>query len=205
MKRNTSIAALAAVVVLVAAAALLLRPDRTEASSATVSQTASGAVAPVKVIMQLKGGEVDIDLRPDLAPRNVAQLKTLIDRKFYDGLVFHRVIAGFMAQTGDPTGTGAGGSDLPDLPAEFTDTPFKRGVIGMARTSDPNSANSQFFICLGDAEWLDRKYTVVGYVTSGMSAVDEIKKGDANRNGLVEDPDRIISMRLVDSSTGTAN
>lgn len=205
MKRNAPIAALAAAIVLVAVAALMLRPDLTEASSATVTPTASGGTAPVKVIMQLKGGEVDIDLRPDLAPRNVAQLKTLIDRKFYDGLVFHRVIAGFMAQTGDPTGTGAGGSDLPDLPAEFTDTPFKRGVIGMARTSDPNSANSQFFICLGDADWLDGKYTVVGYVTSGMSAVDGIKKGDADRNGLVEDPDKIISMRLVDSGAGTAN
>src|SRR5205085_1390781 len=101
-------------------------------------------------------------LRPDLAPKHVAQIKTLVGRHFYDGLTFHRVIAGFMAQTGDPKGNGTGGSDLPNVPAEFTPTPFKRGTLGMARSSDPNSANSQFFICLGDASFLNNQYTVFG-------------------------------------------
>jgi len=149
------------------------------------------------LILQTKSGKVTIRLRPDLAPKHVAQIKALVARKFYDGLAFHRVIAGFMAQTGDPKGTGAGGSDLPNLPAEFTQTPFKRGTLGMARTNDPNSANSQFFICLADASFLDGKYTVFGEVTSGMDVVDKIKKGDQASNGAVDNPDRIVTLRLA--------
>ena len=149
------------------------------------------------LVMQLKDGTVTIQLRPDLAPKTVEQVKALVRQKFYDGLVFHRVIAGFMAQTGDPTGTGSGGSTLPDLKAEFNKTPFKRGVLGMARTSDPNSANSQFFITFGDASFLNGKYTVFGEVVDGMDAVDAIKKGDEANNGSVDNPDKIISLRVA--------
>jgi peptidylprolyl isomerase len=151
------------------------------------------------LILETKHGKVVIRLRPDLAPKHVAQIKALVARKFYDGLVFHRVIAGFMAQTGDPKGTGAGGSDLPDIPAEFTQTSFKRGTLGMARAEDPNSANSQFFICLADASFLDGKYTVFGEVTSGMDVVDKIKKGDQANNGAVSDPDKMLKLRLAAS------
>ena len=149
------------------------------------------------LIMELEDGTVTIRLRPDLAPNHVERLKTLTRQGFYDGVVFHRVIDGFMAQTGDPTGTGAGGSDLPDLKAEFSDVPFTRGIIGMARTSDPNSANSQFFITYGDASFLNGQYTVVGEVADGMDAVDAIKKGSEAQNGQVEDPDRIVSMKVA--------
>jgi peptidylprolyl isomerase len=149
------------------------------------------------MILETKNGKIVIKLRPDLAPKHVAQIKALVARKFYDGIVFHRVIAGFMAQTGDPKGTGEGGSDLPNIPAEFSKTPFKRGTLGMARTSDPNSANSQFFICLADASFLDGKYTVFGEVTSGMDVVDKIKKGDEANNGAVVDPDKIVKLRLA--------
>ncbi len=141
------------------------------------------------------GGRVSIQLRADLAPKHVERIKTLARQGFYNGLVFHRVIEGFMAQTGDPTGTGSGGSDMPDLPAEFSDVPFTRGVVGMARTADPNSANSQFFIMLDDAPHLNGQYTVVGEVTEGMETIDAIKKGDEAQNGMVSDPDRIVSMR----------
>jgi peptidylprolyl isomerase len=149
------------------------------------------------LVMQLESGTVTIALRPDLAPNHVERLKTLTRQGFYDGVVFHRVIPGFMAQTGDPTGTGTGGSELPDLQAEFSDTAFTRGIIGMARTQDPNSANSQFFITYADASWLNGQYTVVGEVTEGMEAVDAIKQGSQANNGLVEDPDRIISMKVA--------
>ena len=149
------------------------------------------------VIMTTKYGKIVIKLRPDLAPKHVAQIKALVKRKFYDGIVFHRVIPGFMAQTGVPTGTGSGGSDLPNIPAEFTDTSFKRGTVGMARASDPNSANSQFFICFDDASFLNGKYTVFGEVTSGMDVVDKIKKGSASDNGAVTDPDKIVTMRMA--------
>jgi peptidylprolyl isomerase len=149
------------------------------------------------LIMQLQKGKVTIALRPDLAPKHVERLKTLTRKGFYDGIVFHRVIPGFMAQTGDPTGTGTGGSDLPDLKAEFSDTSFTRGVVGMARSSDPNSANSQFFITYADAPWLNGQYTVVGQVTEGMEAVDAIKKGTEANNGQVENPDRIVSIKVA--------
>ena len=149
------------------------------------------------LLMQLKDGTVTINLRPDLAPNHVARLKELTRKGFYDGVVFHRVIDGFMAQTGDPTGTGTGGSELPDLKAEFTQTHFGRGVIGMARTPDPDSANSQFFIMYGDASSLDGQYTVLGEVVSGMEFVDNIKKGDQANNGMVDGPDKIISMKVA--------
>ena len=141
--------------------------------------------------MRVKDGMVVIRMRPDLAPKTVAQIKTLVKRGFYDGVVFHRVIDGFMAQTGDPTGTGMGGSDLSDIPAEFTKTPFERGTVGMARASDPNSANSQFFICFAPAPFLDGQYTVWGEVVSGMQFVDKIKRGEPPQN-----PDKIVSMKL---------
>lgn len=149
------------------------------------------------LVMELKDGEVRIALRPDLAPKHVERLKTLTRQGFYDGIVFHRVIDGFMAQTGDPTGTGSGGSDLPDLPAEFSNEPFVRGVLGMARTSDPNSANSQFFITYADASHLNGQYTVFGQVIDGMDVVDRIKKGSRAQNGLVSKPDKIIRMRVA--------
>ena len=149
------------------------------------------------LFLDLKDGRVTIRLRPDLAPKHVAQIKALVKRKFYDNIVFHRVIAGFMAQTGDPTGTGTGKSDLPNIQAEFSQTPFKRGTLGMARAQDPNSANCQFFICFGDASFLNGQYTVFGEVTSGMDLVDKIKKGDPNANGQVQNPDKIVKLRLA--------
>jgi peptidyl-prolyl cis-trans isomerase B (cyclophilin B) len=149
------------------------------------------------LVMDLKTGPVKIKLRPDLAPNHVARITELADQGFYDGIVFHRVIPGFMAQTGDPTGTGSGGSDLPDLKAEFSDENHKRGTISMARTSNPNSANSQFFICFDDAPWLDRQYSVWGEVVEGMEHVDAIKKGGEHNNGAISgEPDKILKMRV---------
>jgi peptidylprolyl isomerase len=142
--------------------------------------------------LQLKDGRVVIRLRPDLAPRHVEQIKTLARRGFYDGIVFHRVIEGFMAQTGDPTGTGMGGSDLPNLPAEFSREPFKRGTLGMARSAAPDSANSQFFICFAPAPFLNGQYTVWGEVISGMDFVDKIKRGEPPAN-----PDKILSLKVA--------
>ena len=143
------------------------------------------------------GKRVAIRLVPEWAPQHVERIKTLTRQGFYDGIIFHRVIDDFMAQTGDPTGTGSGGSDLPDLAAEFTDTPFTRGKIGMARTEDPDSANSQFFIMYGEAPMLNGQYTVLGEVVEGMEAVDALKKGPPEQNGIVEGPDRIISMKVA--------
>jgi len=149
-----------------------------------------------KLIMTVKGGPVVIALRPDLAPNHVARIRELASAGFYDGAPFHRVIPGFMAQTGDPTGTGSGGSDLPDLKAEFSSERHVRGTVSMARTGDPNSANSQFFICFDDAPWLDRQYTVWGKVTEGMEHIDALKKGGEHNNGAISGaPDRIVSMR----------
>ena len=152
------------------------------------------------VVLTTKHGKVVIRLRPDWAPKHVAQIKTLVKRKFYDGIVFHRVIPGFMAQTGDPTGTGSGGSDLPNLPAEFNQTHFTRGVLGMARSSAPDSANSQFFICFDDAGFLDGQYTAFGEVVSGMDIVDQIKAGTKDNNGAVTNPDKIVTMRMAAES-----
>ncbi|HEV2603002.1 MAG TPA: peptidylprolyl isomerase [Microvirga sp.] len=144
------------------------------------------------LILETTKGRVVIALRPDLAPGHVERIKTLARQGFYDGVVFHRVIEGFMAQTGDPTGTGSGGSDLPDLKAEFNAEPHVRGVCSMARTNQPNSANSQFFICFDDARFLDKQYTVWGKVVEGMENVDKIKRGEP-----VRDPDRIVSMKVM--------
>jgi len=146
--------------------------------------------------LDTKDGRVVIRLRPDLAPLHVERIKTLTKKGFYDGIVFHRVIEGFMAQTGDPTGTGMGGSDLPKLQAEFNKAPFVRGTLGMARSGDPNSANSQFFICFDSASFLNGQYTVFGEVVSGMEFVDKIKKG-AQGSGTVTNPDKIVKMTLA--------
>ena len=133
------------------------------------------------LILETTQGPVTIEMRPDLAPGHVARIKELVGEGFYDGVVFHRVIPGFMAQGGDPTGTGRGGSDKPNLKAEFSSAPHSRGAVSMARTNDPNSANSQFFICLDDATFLDRQYTVWGNVESGMEFVDKLPKGEPPR------------------------
>ena len=157
------------------------------------------------LVLELKDGKVMIELRPDLAPKHVERIKTLVRAGFYDGTVFHRVIEGFMAQGGDPTGTGTGGArdqGHPDLPAEFSPpnkARFVRGTVGAARTSDPNSANSQFFIMFAPAPSLDGQYTIWGRVVSGMEAVDKIKRGDPARNGAVQNPDRIVRARVVNA------
>ena len=149
------------------------------------------------VYLDTKDGRVVIKLRPDLAPKHVEQIKTLVKQGFYNGILFHRVIDGFMAQTGDPTGTGTGGSTLPNIKAEFTPQPFNRGTLGMARSQDPNSANSQFFICFGPAAFLNGQYTVFGEVVSGMEFIDKIKKGDQASNGTVRQPDKIVKMQMM--------
>ena len=144
------------------------------------------------LILTLDTGPVVIDLRPDLAPGHVARIKELAREGFYDGVVFHRVIAGFMAQGGDPTGTGSGGSKKPNLKAEFSSGPHVRGVCSMARTPDPNSANSQFFICFDDATFLDKQYTVWGVVSEGMENVDALPKGEPPRT-----PGKIVTARVA--------
>jgi peptidylprolyl isomerase len=149
-----------------------------------------------KLILELKDGKVVIDLRPDLAPRTVKRIKQLVREKFYDGIVFHRVIDGFMAQTGDPTGTGSGGSGK-NLKAEFSSAHHVRGTLSMARAQNVNSADSQFFICFKPAPFLDGQYTIFGQVVQGMEFVDNIKKGDSDDNGAVTDPDRIITLRVA--------
>ena len=144
------------------------------------------------LVLETTKGRVVIALRPDLAPGHVERIKTLARKGFYDGVAFHRVIEGFMAQTGCPHGTGTGGSDLPDLKAEFNSEPHVRGVCSMARAQSPNSANSQFFICFDDARFLDKQYTAWGKVVEGMENVDKIKRGEP-----VRDPDRIVSMKVA--------
>ena len=144
------------------------------------------------LLLETSQGEVTIDLRPDLAPDHVARVKELAREGFYDGIVFHRVIAGFMAQTGCPHGTGTGGSKKPNLKAEFNTEPHVRGTCSMARAQNPNSANSQFFICFEDARFLDRQYTAWGKVSKGMEVIDKLAKGEPPRN-----PDRIVRMRVA--------
>ena len=149
------------------------------------------------VLIDTKYGRVVVKLRPDLAPKHAERIKLLARDKFYDNVPFHRVIPGFMAQTGDgQRGDGTGGSKYPNVPAEFSQTPFKRGTVGMARTNDPNSANSQFFICFADSPWLNGQYTVVGEVVSGMEAVDKLKKGEGG-SGSVTDPDRMVKVQVA--------
>ncbi len=169
-------------------------------AAATLFAAPAFAQAPAgtpHLMLTLPAGVVDVELLPALAPGHVERIVTLTNQGFYNGLKFHRVIEGFMAQTGDPKGDGTGGSDLPDLKAEFTTTEsFQRGVLGMARAADPDSANSQFFITYADASFLDGQYTIFGKVVSGMEFVDALKKGDANNNGAVTDPDTIISAKI---------
>ncbi|MDC0436661.1 peptidylprolyl isomerase [Candidatus Pelagibacter sp.] len=159
------------------------------------------------MILKLKDGDVKIELFPDVAPNHVKRIKQLANEGKYDNVVFHRVIDGFMAQTGDVkfgnsstndfnlTRAGTGGSDLPDLKQEFSDLPHERGTLSMARSQDPNSANSQFFICFKQSSFLDRQYTVFGKVIEGIEFVDKIKRGDDSNNGSVSDPDKIISFK----------
>ena len=161
------------------------------------------------MILKLKDGDVKIELFQDVAPNHVERIKTLANAGKYDNVVFHRVIDGFMAQTGDVQfgnsssdnfdlrKAGTGGSDLPDLKQEFNNLPHERGTLSMARSSDPNSANSQFFICFQEASFLDRQYTVFGKVIEGMEFVDKIKRGAENENGSVENPDKIISFKSL--------
>jgi cyclophilin family peptidyl-prolyl cis-trans isomerase len=144
------------------------------------------------LILETTKGKVVIALRPDLAPKHVERIKTLVREGFYDGVAFHRVIEGFMAQTGCPHGTGTGGSSYPNLPAEFNAEPHVRGTVSAARAQSPNSANSQFFICFDDARFLDKQYTVWGKVTEGMEIVDKIKRGEP-----VRDPDKIVKATLA--------
>ena len=149
------------------------------------------------LLMQLKDGTVTIEMRPDLAPKHVARIKELVRAKFYDGLTFHRVIEGFMAQTGDPKGNGTGGSGK-NIAAEFSRTAhFVRGTVGMARASSPDSADSQFFICFAAAPFLDGKYTIWGQVTAGMDAVDKIKRGQGQSGAVPPPADKIISLRVA--------
>ena len=148
------------------------------------------------LFLDLKDGRVVIEMRPDLAPNHVARIKELVRQGFYDGVPFHRVISGFMAQTGDPTGTGSGGSGQ-NLAAEFSDEPHVRGTVSMARAQHPDSADSQFFIVYSKADYLDGKYTVWGQVTEGMRHVGKIKKGDEARNGMVIEPDVIVKMQVA--------
>jgi peptidylprolyl isomerase len=150
------------------------------------------------ILLDTKYGRVIIKLRNDLAPKHAERIKQLAREGFYNNVPFHRVIAGFMAQTGDgQNGNGTGGSKYPDLKSEFSNVPFTRGIVGMARTSDPNSANSQFFIMYGEAPSLNGQYTVVGQVASGMDVVDKIKKGSQAQNGAVGDPDKIVKMQVA--------
>ncbi|MGN0013871.1 MAG: peptidylprolyl isomerase [Candidatus Gastranaerophilaceae bacterium] len=146
--------------------------------------------------LDLKDGRVTIEMYPEKAPNHVARIKELVRQNFYDGLLFHRVIEDFMAQTGDPNGNGTGGSGT-KLKAEFNDLPHKRGTVSMARAQNPDSADSQFFICFNDCSWLDRQYTVWGQVVEGMEFVDNIKKGIQYLNGQVDEPDSIIKMTVA--------
>ncbi len=158
----------------------------------------STASAENSLVMETTKGQIVIETYPDVAPKHVERITTLANDGFYDNVVFHRVIDGFMAQTGDPTGTGSGGSEHPDLNAEFNDINFGRGVIGMARTSDPDSANSQFFICFDDCSFLNNQYTVWGKVTEGMDIVDTLNRGEPPA-----DPDKIVSFRPAQTAPNT--
>lgn len=185
--------------------ALIMTPPPPAPEIPAAAQQQQAAIAPAQrpataaaeniVLLQLKDGVVEIEMLPNLAPLHVARIKELVREKFYDGLKFHRVIEGFMVQTGDPRGNGTGGSGK-NLNAEFSAEPHVRGIVSMARAQSPNSADSQFFIVTKDSRFLDRNYTVWGRVITGMEFVDNIKKGDANDNGAVVNPDAIVTMRM---------
>ena len=196
---NRVIGFLTLLFVLVFAGILVMRyaPWGTPQQTSSVEQSAT-AHDPVPVTLMLSSGEVQLELWRDLAPKHVERITTLASEGFYDGIVFHRVIDGFMAQTGDPTGTGTGGSQLPDLEAEFSDEPFVRGSLGMARSASPNSANSQFFIMFDEASHLNGQYTNFGRVVSGMEHIDALKKGSSADNGTVVEPDSIVSMSTAE-------
>jgi peptidylprolyl isomerase len=167
------------------------------AASASAQPLPAGLDPQNTLILDTTQGKIFIKLRNDIAPLHAERLKQLARDHFYDNVPFHRVIAGFMAQTGDgQNGDGTGGSKYPNVPAEFTSTPFVRGVVGMARTNDPNSANSQFFIMFADGSFLNGKYTVVGEVASGMDVVDKLKKGEG-QSGAVTDPDRMLKVQVA--------
>lgn len=199
------IATLAALVFAIAIGAWFVigqTPSSAEAgSSASVYQGAGESNLDLNsadnvLFLDLPAGRVEIQMRPDLAPKHVARIKELVRQGYYDGLTFHRVIEGFMAQGGDPLGTGAGGSGV-KIPGEFSSEKFKRGVVGMARSRDVDSADSQFYIMLGNGRWLDGKYTVWGHVNKGMEFVDALKKGDKNMNGKISgEPDKIVRMQI---------
>ncbi|UOM33929.1 peptidylprolyl isomerase [Acuticoccus sp. I52.16.1] len=167
------------------------------AMTLVTSAHASAADPENTLILELEDGPVTIELLPDLAPGHVERIKKLTREGFYDGVVFHRVIPGFMAQTGDPTGTGMGSSDYPDLKAEFNKTPHTRGAVSMARAQNPNSANSQFFIVFDNATFLDGQYTVFGRVIDGMDHVDALNAGTQANNGAVANPDKIVRAHIA--------
>jgi peptidylprolyl isomerase len=181
---------------LIAFMCLLLDPQAGLSQPAS-QPAAKGAVAGNILVVETTKGGFKIEMLPALAPKHVARIKELVSRKFYDGVRFHRVIEGFMAQTGDPTGTGTGGSGK-KIPAEFSETPHERGTVSMARAEDPNSADSQFFICYDDVPSLNGKYTVWGRVIAGMENVDKLNKGSRDNNGMVPDPDKILTIRIAD-------
>jgi len=164
--------------------------------TATTSETADASDPENTLFMDLEFGRVVIEMRPDLAPKTVARVKQLVREKFYDGLTFHRVIGGFMAQGGDPKGNGTGGSGT-NLPAEFSQEEHVRGTVSMARSGHPDSADSQFFIVFARSQWLDGKYTIWGQVTEGMGFVGQLKRGSQNNNGSVDDPDKIVRMQVA--------
>ncbi|MEM9049749.1 MAG: peptidylprolyl isomerase [Pseudomonadota bacterium] len=192
---------------LIGAAALLASILFIQPATAQTTEASPVSDPENTLIIALASGEVVIELLPNAAPQHVARVKTLARSGAYDNVVFHRVIEGFMAQTGDveygdredgynPRRVGTGGSELPDLPAEFTEIPFDRGVVGMARSQNPNSANSQFFIMFADGHFLNGQYTVLGRVVSGMELVDAIKLGDRGNNGAVDEPDAMLSVTI---------
>jgi peptidylprolyl isomerase len=183
---------------LIAACVVLAGLAFSSVAPAAAQALPAGADPENTLVIDTTQGRVIVKLRNDIAPQHAARLKQLARDKFYDNVPFHRVIAGFMAQTGDgQNGNGTGGSKYPNLKAEFSTVPYRRGVVGMARTSDPNSANSQFFIMFGDGAFLNGQYTVVGEVLSGMEVVDKLKKGSQANNGTVSDPDRMVTVRVA--------
>jgi cyclophilin family peptidyl-prolyl cis-trans isomerase len=177
--------------ILAALTALLFSLAVTEASAVEIKDPEN------TLVIELKTGKVYIEMLPQVAPKHVEQIKTLARQGFYDGVVFHRVIEGFMAQTGDPTGTGRGGSKLDDIPAEFSNVPFERGTVGMARSQDPNSANSQFFIMFAPGDFLNGNYTVVGQVTEGLEVLDAIKRGEGQSGAVQGAPDVMQSVTVT--------